>query len=111
MSKVPGCFISYLSLWSYPDSKASKHLDLGFIAQIATARDNLLLRDTPTDGTVLEQLPAGTMVFSLMDQDVWILPIGKYIFWWGEVELPSGNQGWVVDGYTSKDPVFIQTLP
>jgi hypothetical protein len=92
-------------------SNAPKSLNPGRSAVVATNSDNLLLRSAPTDGATIEAMQPGTIV------DVLEGPLCNYyssesvFFWWWKVRSPSGNQGWVVEGRDSSDPVFIQPWP
>ncbi|HEY5729801.1 MAG TPA: toll/interleukin-1 receptor domain-containing protein [Anaerolineales bacterium] len=92
-------------------SRAPQTLSVGNNAEVVTASDNLLLRSSPTDGTTVESMPPGTIVFVLDGPECkYYRPENKF-FWWWIVESPSGNQGWIVEGSDPIDPVFVLPWP
>ena len=92
-------------------NRAPKTLGTGNNAEVVTANDNLLLRSNPTDGTTIESMPPGTIVFVLDGPECkYYRPENKF-FWWWFVESPLGNQGWIVEGSDSIDPTFILPWP
>jgi hypothetical protein len=89
-------------------SAAEKRLRVGINAQVMTATDPLLLREQPSDGRVVEQMPPGTVV-AVIDGPTCAVYRSTY-FWWWKVQTTSGNVGWVVEGTDPLDPVFIEPI-
>jgi hypothetical protein len=99
------------SKYDYTCQNAPISVDVGFAAQVATASEPLSLRNAPTDGTVLERMPPGTMVSVLDGPECKYYSSEDKFFWWWKVESSSGLLGWVVDGYDAKDPAFLRSNP
>ncbi len=91
--------------------RAPKTLSPGFSAEVVTASDELLLRSDPTDGSVVERMSPGTIVLVLGGPECKYYPSESVFFWWWMVETPLGNQGWIVEGSDSRDPVFVRPVP
>lgn len=91
--------------------KAPKRLSVGIIAEVATASDDLLLRNAPTDGVALEGMPPGSLVEVVDGPECKYYRASSVFLWWWKIRSPQGNQGWIVEGYDSTDPIFIQPAP
>jgi hypothetical protein len=91
--------------------RAPKRLSIGITAEVATLNDDLLLRSAPTDGTTIERMPPGTRVVVVDGPQCKYYRSGSVFLWWWKVRSPQGNQGWTVEGYDSRDPVFLQPIP
>lgn len=91
--------------------KAPKRLSVGITAEVATGNDDLLLRNAPTDGIAIEGMPPGTIVDVVDGPECRYYRTGSVFLWWWKVRSPQGNQGWIVEGYDSKDPIFIMPAP
>jgi len=91
-------------------SDAPKRLSKGIAAEVVTNNDTLLLRTYPTDGARVEELQPKTRVVVDADTDpkCRYYRAGSVFLWWWKVRSPQGNQGWVVEGFDSRDPIFIQ---
>lgn len=88
-------------------SIAPKRLEVGIRAEVVTATDPLLLRNTPSENTtVLERMAPGTVV-TVIDGPL-CGPYRSVYFWWWKVLAPSGKTGWVVEGSDVTDLIFIQ---
>jgi hypothetical protein len=91
--------------------KAPQRLGVGITAEVVTASDDLLLRNAPTDGITIEGMPPGSRVVVVDGPECKYYRAGSVFLWWWKVQSPQGNQGWIVEGYDSTDPVFIQPVP
>ncbi|MDX1377307.1 MAG: TIR domain-containing protein [Anaerolineales bacterium] len=90
-------------------SRAPKTLRPGSNAEVATARDTLALRTSPTDDyTVIERMDPGTVVYVLEGPECNYYRSENIFYWWWKVQSPTGNQGWVVEGSDAVDPVFLK---
>jgi hypothetical protein len=92
-------------------SSAPQTLSAGNNAEVVTASDNLLLRSNPIDGTTIEAMPPGTLVYVLDGPECNYYRSENRFFWWWIVESPLGNQGWIVEGSDAVDPVFVLPWP
>jgi len=91
-------------------SNAPRRLSVGMNAEVVTNSDDLLLRNAPTDGAVIESMPPGTKVVVINGPECKYYRAASVFFWWWQVKSELGNQGWIVEGYDSKDPIFIQPV-
>jgi hypothetical protein len=91
--------------------KAPKRLSVGITAEVATASDELLLRSVPTDGTTIERMRPGTRVVVIDGPQCKYYRAGSVFLWWWKVRSSQGSQGWTVEGYDARDPVFLRPVP
>ena len=88
-------------------STVPKQLSIGIQAKVVTATSNLMLRETPAEGSaVVEKMPPNTIV-KVFDGPI-CGPYRSVYFWWWKVQAESGNIGWVVEGSEIDDRIFIR---
>jgi hypothetical protein len=88
---------------------APKRLSVGVNAEVVTITLPLKLRENPSRvASIMEQMPRGTIV-SVIGGPLCNAYASGY-FWWWNVRAPSGKVGWIVEGYDSGNPVYVQPV-